>query len=58
MALRDQAISRGAFEPVEVTGRIENWEFEQTFGGGTICGDIYDDVRRRFVDGLYIHTST
>jgi len=58
MALRDQAISCGTFELAEVTGRIENWEFEQTIGGGMVWGNIYDDVRGRFVDGLYIHTST
>lgn len=47
-------------ENKEVIGRLENW-FIAFWGDGTkdlvVWGDIYDDKRKRFKDGLHIHTS-
>lgn len=37
-----------------VTGVIEQWIFSE----GMIFGRVFGDVKRRFPDGSYIHTST
>ena len=37
------------------TGRLENWQYSKT--NNIIYGEIYDDVRGRWVDGTPIHTS-
>jgi hypothetical protein len=41
------------------TGRLENWYKGNTRSTGTfrLLGEVYDDVRERFVDGAFIHTS-
>ncbi len=41
----------------EIIGRLENWEIEKTRYGQIYWGNVYDDVRNRFYDGCYIHTS-
>lgn len=39
----------------EIIGRLENWVYYP--GSHMICGNIYNDVKNRFDDGVYIHTS-
>lgn len=39
----------------EVTGRLENWRWSPL--EHVYWGNIYDDIRGRFFDGQYIHTS-
>ena len=39
----------------EITGRLENWVKDRIFK--IYWGNIYGDVRGRFVDGTRIHTS-
>ena len=38
----------------EITARLENWH---AYFGQTLAGEIYDDVRNRWEDGTFIHTS-
>lgn len=40
---------------MEITGRLENWTYD--YFHNVVWGNIYDDVRGRFVDGQRIHTS-
>jgi hypothetical protein len=40
------------------TGRLEKWWRSKSRGGrDVLVGDVYDDVRDRFLDGTFIHTS-
>lgn len=39
----------------EVTGRLEGWYWDDQYN--IIWGYLYDDVRERWCDGQYIHTS-
>lgn len=43
----------------EPTARLEDWSssISQISGTGMLYGTIYEDVRKRFVDGALIHTS-
>ena len=38
-----------------ITGRLENWEIDPSLS--IIWGHCYDDVRGRWEDGTWIHTS-
>lgn len=40
----------------EVTGRLENWYYDSL--NHVLWGLIYDDIRERWWDGAYIHTSS
>lgn len=42
-----------------VTGRLEKWRVQEEEGVDemVVWGDVYDDIRCRFRDGEYIHTS-
>lgn len=42
-------------EKVMITGRLENWAWDDVHP--VIWGFIYDDERKRFRDGTWIHTS-
>lgn len=37
------------------TARLENWSYDASLN--VFWGNIYDDVRERWWDGAYIHTS-
>jgi hypothetical protein len=39
------------------TGRLENWFLSERAHGTVLVGDVYDDIKDRFVDGTWIHTS-
>jgi len=39
----------------EITGRLEGWIYDADYN--VLWGFIYDDTRKRFRDGEYIHTS-
>ncbi len=39
----------------EITGTLENWKYDPLLH--VIWGNCYGDIRSRFVDGTYIHTS-
>ena len=42
------------------TGRLENWMVDPLFKDHPetiLWGHVFDDVRKRFVDGEWIHTS-
>lgn len=41
---------------MEVTGRLEDWTHDKE-GFNVIWGHVYEDVRGRFRDGTWIHTS-
>jgi len=43
----------------KVTGRLENWHVSMPIVTGEVMiwGDVYEDIRNRFNDGTYIHTS-
>jgi hypothetical protein len=38
----------------EITGRLENWVPQFNI----LWGHVHDDVRKRFEDGTWIHTSS
>ncbi len=38
-----------------ITGRLENWTYDLVWK--VLLGDIYEDTKGRFQDGLWIHTS-
>ena len=40
---------------VAVTGRLESWKYWP--GAHVLTGDVYDDAKKRFLQGEYIHTS-
>jgi len=42
---------------VVLTGRLENW-YVDVFGQDVIWGEIHDDIRGRWRDGHYVHTSS
>jgi len=37
----------------KVTGRLEGWVVQY----GVVWGHVYEDIRGRFSDGMWIHTS-
>ena len=39
----------------EITGRLEGWWYDKA--NHVIWGYMYNDARKRFSDGAYIHTS-
>lgn len=39
-----------------ITARLENWA-PSIYRRGALCGDIHDDMRKRWVDGTPITTS-
>lgn len=39
----------------EITGRLEGWTYDPIFN--IIWGFVYDDIRKRFRDETWIHTS-
>lgn len=39
----------------EVTGRLESWYYDHALR--VYYGHIYDDVKKRWWDGAFIHTS-
>jgi hypothetical protein len=39
----------------KVTGRLENWIYDPLWN--VVWGNVYDDARKRFRDGEWIHTS-
>jgi hypothetical protein len=39
----------------KVTGRLENWWFDEL--NHVYWGNLYDDVRKRWADATFIHTS-
>jgi len=44
----------------QVTGRLENWYILPLVEDSVeyvVMGDLYDDVHKRWEDGLFIHTS-
>ena len=42
----------------EITGRLENWYVDLRGSTMIIWGQLYDDVRKRWRDGEYVHTSS
>lgn len=38
-----------------MTGRLENWVYDKN--NNWLWGDVYEDEKGRFPDGLFIHTS-
>lgn len=41
----------------EITGKLENWWIQKYPQGEIYWGNIYNDAKGRFRDGIYIHTS-
>lgn len=41
----------------KITGRLENWTIQKYPQGEIYWGNIYGDIKGRFADGDYIHTS-
>jgi hypothetical protein len=40
-----------------ITGRLVNASREKVPGGYVLIGKIYDDTRKKYADGVIIHTS-
>lgn len=40
-----------------VTNYLKNWTIEKIGGSCVVIGKIYNDIKKRFVDGTKIHTS-
>ena len=40
-----------------VTNYIKNWRIEKVRGSVIIFGEIYNDIKKRILDGTAIHTS-
>lgn len=40
-----------------ITNYIKNWRIEKISGSVIIFSEIYNDIKKRFVDGTKIHTS-
>lgn len=40
-----------------ITNYLKNWRIEKVRGSVIISGEIYNDIKKRFVDGTKIHTS-
>ena len=38
-----------------LTGKLDNWKYDTVFN--VVWGNLTGDVHKRWVDGMYIHTS-
>lgn len=36
---------------------LKNWHIVSLGKSIVVCGDVYNDLKKRFVDGTFIHTS-